>query len=163
MSFNKILAYNVESLLEDHLKKIEPDFNTMKHNYFILGSCNGLLCLLLQYNLNFVILWNPFLDLKSKASPTLVSHFGENDHLSCYGFGYDQVNLRYKVLIACINIDDFSEIVTRIYCSGENNWRTIQNLPGDIDCFPSSDRPVGKCVNGTLNWVVTIDDYILRS
>jgi len=108
----------MESLLEDHLNRIEPDFNAKRHNYFIIGSCNGLLCLL-QYNLNFVILWNPFLNLKSKASPTLVSHYGENDHLSYYGFGYDQVNLRYEVLIACINIYDFTEIVTIIYCSSE--------------------------------------------
>jgi F-box interacting protein len=153
-SSRTIIGYNVEPLLEDHLNRIEPDFKTMRHNYLIIGSCNGLLCLL-QYNLNFVILWNPFLNMKSHASPTLVSHYGENDHISYYGFGYDQVNLRYKVLIACINIDDFSEIVTRIYSSGENSWRTIQNFPGDIDCFPSSDdKRVGKCVNGTLNWVV---------
>ncbi|CAI8604297.1 unnamed protein product [Vicia faba] len=127
----------------------------MMCDYIILGTCNGLLCLLDEER-DVVILWNPFMNLKSEISPPLASPYGENSVMSYHGFGYyDQVNFKYKVLMVVFNFENVSQIATIIYTSGENSWRTIQNFP----CFmkvgsPNNKRYLGKFVSGTLNWLV---------
>ncbi|XP_004496819.1 F-box/kelch-repeat protein At3g23880-like [Cicer arietinum] len=154
-----IVSYNVESLLENNSTNSNPitPYNTFatNHNYVIVGLCKGLFCLI-DIEESYVILWNPLLNLKSKKSPTMVSLYGDDDSVSYHGFGYDHVNDKYKVLVNVCNFNKYGESVTRIYTSGENSWKTIENIPGDPDEI-HFDTSTGRLVSGNLNWVINKD------
>jgi F-box interacting protein len=142
----KIISYPIEPLMKNQQTPIKPEFTVMRNQYCILGSYNGLLCL---YDINQcnVILWNPSIKFESQISPTIES-FDGNKSLEYYGFGYDQVNDKYKLLVVMRNTRKVSETVTKMYTFGENSLKTICNFP----CIPM--WRLGKCVSGTLNWVV---------
>jgi len=143
----KIISYPLEPLLKNQSTPVKPVITIMRNQYRILGSYNGLLCL---YDINQcnVILWNPSIKFKSQISPTIDS-FDGNNSLEYYGFGYDQVNDKYKLLVVMQNRAKVGETVTEMYTFGENSLKTIHNFP----CIPI--WRLGKCVSGTLNWVVT--------
>ncbi|WJX14308.1 hypothetical protein P8452_04592 [Trifolium repens] len=158
----KIVSYNAESVLEaksaDSIAINSKSFDFMD-DYLIFGSCNGLLCVF-QPGENSLILWNPCMNLKSETSITFVSPFGENGFISYHGFGcydYDQVYVKYKLLIVSYNVDDFSETVTRMYTSGEDSWRTIQDFPYRSSSA-DENRYLGKFVSGNLNWLAKKED-----
>jgi F-box interacting protein len=158
----KIVSYNAESVLEaksaDSIATNSKSFDFMD-DYLIFGSCNGLLCVF-QPGENSLILWNPCMNLKSETSITFVSPFGENGFISYHGFGcydYDQDHVKYKLLIVSYNVDDFSETVTRIYTSGEDSWRTIQDFPYGSSSA-DENRYLGKFVSGNLNWLAKKED-----
>lgn len=144
----EILSYPMKPLLENPSTPVEPVTITMRHKYNILGSCNGLLCLYDSSQSNFR-LCNPSIKLKSNGFPIVASF--DNKIITHHGFGYDQVNDKYKLLVVVLNKDDFSEKVTRIYTFGENSWTTVSNFP----CNPG--MWLGKFVNGTLNWIINKD------
>ena len=154
------------SLLENPSTPIIPlvSFSTRLKEYRIIGSCNGLLCLYhkLLYN---VRLWNPSIELKSKLSPKIVSSYHEM--ITHHGFGYDQVNDKYKVLYIMLKVGDRGpEFVTRIYTFGENSWITVSNFPcephGRSGIYASGTlilrkRLMGKCccLNMTMFAILT--------
>ncbi|CAJ2629798.1 F-box/kelch-repeat protein At3g23880-like [Trifolium pratense] len=140
----KIVSYPLKPLFQNPSTPVKPvNFNgIMKHNYSIIGSCNGLLCLYCKSQTCFR-LCNPSINFKSKKSP---SHCWM---LIYYGFGYDQVNDKYKVLVVVQNKDDLSETLTKIYTFGEDSWKIIQNFP-----HTTPTEGLGKFVSGTLNWIV---------
>ncbi|XP_004496418.1 F-box/kelch-repeat protein At3g23880-like [Cicer arietinum] len=151
----KIISYDVESLLENQSIRsnpIEPYTFTMMQNYQVIGSCNGLLCL---YDLRqcYVVLWNPCLNLKSKRSPTTMNLYGDFENISYHGFGYDQENDKYKVLLTVYNFMKYGKSVALIFTSGAKSWKKIKNLPCDLDNF-RFDACSGRFVSGTLNWIV---------
>jgi len=62
------------------------------------------------------MLWNPSINLISKSYPTI-------DGFIYYGFGYDQVNDKYKLLV----VKAFSHIPeTIIYTFGENSFKNVK-------------------------------------
>jgi len=68
------------------------------------------------------------------------------------GFGYDQLNDKYKVLVSAHTLEeDNIKIVTKIYTFGENSWETLHNFP------VNPHRYLGKFVSGTLNWIFSKD------
>ena len=144
----ELVAYPVKPLLENPSTLVQPVTIGMTHRYSILGSCNGLLCLFDACQSNFR-LWNPFINFKSNTFPIVASF--HNKIITYHGFGYDQVNDKYKLLVFVHNRDDFSEKITRIYTFGENSWTTLPNFPS----YPGSW--LGKFVSGTLNWIVGKD------
>ncbi|KEH43627.1 putative F-box domain, galactose oxidase/kelch, beta-propeller, F-box associated interaction [Medicago truncatula] len=143
----EILSYPVKPLLENLSTPITPLNFSTGHCYDILGSCNGLICLYDIHQSNFT-LWNPSINLKSRTYPTIAS--SDNDVVVYHGFGYDQINDKYKVLVVVEDEDEDEETletVTRIYTFGENSCTTVPNFP----CDPHSN--LGIYVSGTLNWV----------
>jgi F-box interacting protein len=96
-------------------------------------------------------MYNPSIGLKSQSSPKI--NYMPDWWMEYIGFGYDQVNDKYKVLVVeCMdpNLDEeFGESLTKIYTFGEDSWRTIQELPRPLT------EDLGKYVNGTLNWIGT--------
>jgi F-box interacting protein len=90
-------------------------------------------------------MYNPSIGLKSKSSPKLIS--SRDWWMEYNGFGYDNVNDKYKVLaVVKYHNAEFSGSLTKIYTFGEDSWRTIEDFP---------DNPtegVGNYVSGTLNW-----------
>jgi F-box interacting protein len=137
-----VFYYPVEPLFENPSTPIQP---VKVSNCSIIGSCNGLLCL---YNIDqfCVKLWNPSVNLISKTSPTF-NGYGHDGFITHHAFGFDQLNDKYKVLLALQNKHTYSKKITLLYTFGENSWKKIQNCA----CDPISW--LGKYVSGTLNWV----------
>ncbi|XP_058745299.1 F-box/kelch-repeat protein At3g23880-like [Vicia villosa] len=142
----KIASFSLEPLFENSSTSVEPvTLRSMKNNQrCIIGSCNGLLCVF-NSSQNTVKLWNPSIRFKSNKSPQAVS---PDWHIMHYGFGYDQVNEKYKVLLVARNKYNFTQSLTKTYTFGENIWKTIPNFS-----FRPTKR-IGKFVNGTLSWMV---------
>ncbi|KEH24073.1 F-box protein interaction domain protein [Medicago truncatula] len=127
-------------LFENSLTRVEPGSFTVTTSRNILGSCYGLLCMYISSQRSFS-LYNLSIRFISKNSPKSSSL----DCVHCYyGFGYDQVNDKYKMLLVVHNTNDY---LTKIYTFGEDSWKTIPNFP----CTPT--MRLGKFVGGTLNWM----------
>ncbi|MED6199303.1 hypothetical protein PIB30_074733 [Stylosanthes scabra] len=129
-----------------------------RHYRVIIGSCNGLLCLLDEdcdgdgfLRHRAAMLWNPCTGL---TSPPL--EIG-GAFMVC-GFGYDHVNDKYKLF--GIVEKKHCESVTRIFTFGPNSsWRTMQyfpHRPGDRNNRAFLVGYVGLFVSGTatLNWLL---------
>lgn len=135
------------------------------NNQFIVGSCDGLVCFCDQNG--YLRLWNPCTRLESKKSPPVDLKPGRVNHrwfwdygglekrFAHYGFGYDQVNDKYKVLIA--DSRHGTLYATRVHSFGTDSWTTIQNFP----CALTSQ--VGKFASGTLNWLARKGDGSIKS
>jgi F-box interacting protein len=139
----------MKPLFENPSEPTKPVEFTMEHNFHILGSCNGLLCVFDNVG-GYVKLLNPSIGFESKKSPTIDCY--DKDMFipyHGYGFGYDHVNDKYKVLVRVRRaFSRFIEFVTKIYTFGENSWTTIHSSP----CFVNNWN--GQFVSGTLNWII---------
>ncbi|MED6211061.1 hypothetical protein PIB30_069948 [Stylosanthes scabra] len=113
-----------------------------ERNYYIVGSCNGLLCLLVMGDRSAVMLWNPCTSFTSEWLQT-------EAFVLRFAFGYDHVNDKYKFFAA-------SEIVSKIFTFGVNNhWKTIENSALLFNGFRSTMTEMrGEFVKGTFNWLV---------
>jgi F-box interacting protein len=145
----------LNSFFENPSARVIPDrYNNLENDqYYLLGSCNGFLCLYDPYpDQNKMIMYNPSIGLKSKSSPKIKPSVEWG--MLYNGFGYDHVNDKYKVLAVVEHDDgdsdaeDFGQSLTKVYTFGEDSWRTIQDLP-----YTPPKEQYGKYVSGTLNWV----------
>ncbi|MED6161784.1 hypothetical protein PIB30_063989 [Stylosanthes scabra] len=111
---------------------------------FIRGSCNGLLCLHHLQSRCFC-LWNP---CTRAASKWVRIEFASD---LTYGFGYDHVHDKYKLVTA------HKQYLTRIFTFGANSWTFGPNFP-----YPpvSLSGNTGKflSVTGTLNWMAKMKE-----
>ncbi|MED6143659.1 hypothetical protein PIB30_007961 [Stylosanthes scabra] len=125
-----------------------------ERHYNIVGSCNGLLCLLVRApRSTSVMLWNPCTGFTSESLQTgaLI--------MTC-GFGYDHVNHKYKFFAAMTMRTPNSqrEVVSKIFTFGMNHWKTIETSPvlfNPLDLFIVIDLRA-EFVNGTLNWLIPL-------
>jgi F-box interacting protein len=150
-------SYTLNSIFENPSTLVIDRFNGLEnadaYHYYILGSCNGFLCLYDPYpDQNKMIMYNPSIGLKSKSSPKIKPSVEWG--MLYNGFGYDHVNDKYKVLAVVEHDDgdsdaeDFGQSLTKVYTFGEDSCRTIQDLP-----YTGPNEKYGKYVSGTLNWV----------
>ncbi|KAL6992605.1 hypothetical protein U1Q18_010716 [Sarracenia purpurea var. burkii] len=106
----------------------------------IVGSCNGLICLL--YCPNCFILWNPStrdsrkLPPPPSPSPVTVRGFGRRSSLD-----------DYKVVRAIPTFNP-NQFTVEIFNLKDNSWRRIEGLREDI----LITKKVGTCLNGALHW-----------
>ncbi|KEH37761.1 putative F-box domain-containing protein [Medicago truncatula] len=150
---SKIASIPVKPLFENLSEPPKATEFSMEHEYGILGSCNGLLCLF-SFKEGYVTLLNPSIEWKSKISPTLDSYEYHKYWITYHGFGYDHVNDRYKVLaVVCVVANGIVKKLTQIHTFGENSWTSIPNFPSPSPMI-SRFSWVGKFVSGTLNWVI---------
>ncbi|GKD47625.1 F-box associated domain containing protein [Tanacetum coccineum] len=125
-----------KSLLENPLQQPQPD------EVRILGSCNGLLCIVEEWK-STLFIYNPTTRRSNLLpSPQLTSSFG-----LFYGFGYDELSNDYKVVIT----ETESKMATRIYSLNNRRWKEIGNFPW---AGPFDD---GKLLNGALHWAAGED------
>ncbi|MED6192456.1 hypothetical protein PIB30_010391 [Stylosanthes scabra] len=152
-------VFSVQSLLDNKHKPTNvASFKAPRH-FWIYGSCNGLLCLAHETDTGVMncILWNPCTGSTSESAPQITGGFG------FYGFGYDHISDRYK-LIGYLQ-ESRSNKSTIIYTFAPNSsWRTIP-AEDDVDFtplgHPPDECPIYDCnnmegvfVSNTLNWIV---------
>ncbi|XP_057414900.1 F-box/kelch-repeat protein At3g23880-like [Lotus japonicus] len=154
-----ILFFPVKSLLEAPSTITEEPYflGKLKSRYRIIGSCNGLVCLLgcrrfkftSKHECHWFSFWNPAMRKKSQKSPKVPIQ-GSNDQLdaSSYGFGYDHISDTYKVVSVS---NDIERNHVRVYNMGDDNWRDIGSFPTFV---PITGRTNGAHLNGTLNWLI---------
>ncbi|KAL8538630.1 hypothetical protein ACS0TY_000592 [Phlomoides rotata] len=149
-SWRSLLKEPIANKLEfDDVKYVDREVN-------LVGSCNGLVCLL-QDRKNFV-LWNPSTrmsfdlpDARQMSTLDMGSWI-----FPMYGFGYDESSDDYKVF-AIVTSKCYLRCppVCKLYSLNTHSWKTLG------DCYSpfSSDR-MGKFVNGKLHWFGIIGEEL---
>jgi F-box interacting protein len=131
----------------------------------VVGSCNGLVCLL-GYSLTrdddgqqemWLRLWNP-------ATRTISDKLGyiyfRDDMYQLqfwkFAFGYDNSTDTYKVVALHMGGDDITPTTeVQVLSFGNNAWRNIQSFPAMLAmlCFPDTQDYSGVHLNCTANWL----------
>ncbi|KAK8281192.1 hypothetical protein V6Z11_D09G225500 [Gossypium hirsutum] len=139
---HKSCSLTLKSIFEDpnvNTTEIEYPSKNESHSDWIVGSCNGLVCITIRENT--VLLLNPTLRV-SKRLPDI--GFKKRRGYTVYGFGFDASVDDYKV----VGVFCYPGIV-KVYSLRANCWRRIQDFP-----FEVFSNEAGKHVDGTLNWAV---------
>ncbi|XP_026411176.1 F-box/kelch-repeat protein At3g06240-like [Papaver somniferum] len=124
----------------------------------MLGSCNGLVCLMYNFrsfsgNGNgsgfctkfFFCIWNPAThEYKKVGEPTNKIAF---ENIGIYDFGCDYKNDDYKLVIGLNSTHTGS--VVQVYTLGSDSWGSFITIP----YFFYSNRKSGVLVNGNIHWL----------
>ncbi|XP_057803059.1 F-box/kelch-repeat protein At3g23880-like [Salvia miltiorrhiza] len=94
--------------------------NATLTEYRIVGSCNGLLCILHYQNIIFQ-LWNP----STRISKKLPEISNPNSGVWNFGFGWVESTNEYKVFVTVVHYYDNSK-VGKVYSSKTKSWKTIE-------------------------------------
>ncbi|CAI9099954.1 OLC1v1036857C1 [Oldenlandia corymbosa var. corymbosa] len=119
----------------------------------IVGSCNGLICVVVDYK--DVFLWNPCTKRSNKLpssgmkveDPELIVH----SNIMSYGFGYDEASNDYKVVVISSDLfgnGKFKSLAT-IFSLKTNSWKKVDHFN---ECIRDESCPF---VNGKLHWTAT--------
>ncbi|KEH23128.1 putative F-box domain-containing protein [Medicago truncatula] len=118
----------------------------------VVGCCNGLVCLLGYYKLEYwLYFYNPATRKVSDKLGSFTWTYGSN-----IAFGFDNSTDTYKV----VHINKMSRDV-KVFSLGDDIWRSIQSFPEF--CLTPSDLQhyidgVGVYFSSTLNWLVIRND-----
>ncbi|KAH1054573.1 hypothetical protein AAZX31_08G340300 [Glycine max] len=151
------IPYSINQLFENPSSDVDEDDYYQLNGYWIIGSCNGLVCLggyhgeedtIYEYWVQF---WNPATRMKSRKSPRLhvnpcCQGFDPSNSIG-FGFLYDDLSAIYKVVSVLSNCRSKKTEVW-VYNLGGNCWTNIFSCPN----FPIL-RQNGRLVNGTINWL----------
>jgi len=157
----------------------------------IVGSCNGLVCLLGcsftggHYIENSLSFWNPATRTKSDALVSFRSYRKHPHNETCkFALGYDNSTDTFKVVLLTLIVDGnlvaVGKTAARVFTlGGDNNnnnanaWRVIQYFPVVVVphrfCFTQCDNVY---LNNSINWLIchhkkkknlTIEQYVIVS
>ncbi|CAM8986093.1 unnamed protein product [Rhodiola kirilowii] len=138
----KLLLSRANGMLGSRYENFQNSWPKSK----IVGSCHGLICLTTGENEIFV--WNPALR-KSRKLPKsgipkpIPKGPGSPYRGSIYGFGYDEVNDDYNVVMIGT---DTCRLNVEVYSMKSNRWRRIGDAPYWLH------HEAGLSVCGTLVW-----------
>ncbi|WMV46688.1 hypothetical protein MTR67_040073 [Solanum verrucosum] len=148
--------YTLSSLFSESVTEVfDLNYrNEWPHSVMILGSVNGLICLVGErYDL---FLWNPSnRKYKKLPDPTSTMWFEQG---RIYGFGYDEFHDDYKLVDGFCSDDKSGLGGLKIYSLNSDSW-------GSVDDRQSQDeiRRGGKFVKGKLHWpTATVDHLIIN-
>ncbi|XP_058725771.1 F-box/kelch-repeat protein At3g23880-like [Vicia villosa] len=137
----------------NHFPK-ESKYKLMKWYCHVIGSCNGLTCLVNSLPVvnsprkNEFYLWNPSTRWVSKKPVSFLHSYQKFN----FSFGYDSLTNKYKVLA-------FHPNDVRILALGDNIWRNIQSSPTPLHEYSSfSHANHGVYLNNSLNWFALRDN-----
>ncbi|KAI5683110.1 hypothetical protein M9H77_04338 [Catharanthus roseus] len=149
---------------EQKLGKFEIPFSNRMAEFNVIGSCNGLLCLVNSLLDETLYIYNPFTSkFKELPKPTPVYQ----DQIVMYGFGFHPITNQYKVIKItyypnALNLNSIhrpgrgilllhrhSNSSVQVFCVGKssNQWRNIGKIPYKLqkNCSP-------VLLNGRLHW-----------
>ncbi|XP_058741961.1 F-box/kelch-repeat protein At3g23880-like [Vicia villosa] len=165
-----VIPYSVNSLLDN------PSFDFSVDSYYlvqdkgcsnIVGSCNGLICLVGEYNTYeyyeyLFRLWNPATGTTSPKFGFLGSLHdppaGPVSRYDCcykFTFGCDNSTSTYKLVASSYDAHAHRSYV-RILSFGDNVWRNIQSFPVDplySDLSYQYYGDVSVYFKSTINWL----------
>lgn len=149
-------SYPLDSVFTDIITNI-PHFEYVPYNFgdylrfdlncFIIGSCNGILCIA-NDSKDVVILWNPsirkFKELPLFKKPQGFSHMEDTnfsfDRATNFSFGYDSLRDNYKVIVVFTydkgGIGNWvNKAEVKVYTLGTNFWRSVMESPFGVVPF----------------------------
>ncbi|XP_058725745.1 F-box/kelch-repeat protein At3g23880-like [Vicia villosa] len=144
---NRISLHNpsiLRSLLENTSINLFPNDNKyklMKRIFHIIGTCNGLTCLVSTRETEFY-LWNP---ATRRLSQKLASFHHDSKPRFNFSFGYDNLTHKYKVVA-------FRPNKVAVLTLGDNVWKSIQSFPTYPYNYTSIHTNTGVYLNNSLNW-----------
>ncbi|KAK7338968.1 hypothetical protein VNO77_19603 [Canavalia gladiata] len=161
------VSRSVRSLFDHPVPAVIQDLRyQIKDKYFLVGSCNGLFCMIVANNKirrirptsgdRGVYVWNAATRLISQKLPAFQVDWYRLVRTT-FGFGYDIVSDTYKV-VAVHSVQDecygSNKTEVEIYIMGESYyWRRLRNFPHVV----LDEDAVCIMNNGTLNWVALYD------
>lgn len=131
------IPYSINQLFENPSSDVDEDDYYQLNGYWIIGSCNGLVCLggyhgeedtIYEYWVQF---WNPATRMKSRKSPRLhvnpcCQGFDPSNSIG-FGFLYDDLSAIYKVVSVLSNCRS-KKIEVRVYL-GDKCWTKTFSSP----------------------------------
>lgn len=125
-----------------HAARIDYPVETTPSSISLVGSCNGLVCIVVDSEQIYI--WNPSTRKSNKLND---SGFIRRQHwYTIYGFGYDEINDDYNI-VAILRALNHAKIETKVYSLKSEKWRRIEEFPS---FFPFYGW--GKYVDGKLHW-----------
>ncbi|KAL6971097.1 hypothetical protein U1Q18_030779, partial [Sarracenia purpurea var. burkii] len=130
---------------------VDLDFLYRKPDEFaeIVGSCNGLICLL--YATNCFILWN----LTTRDSRELPPPPSPSPDNTVKGFGCPS-SLGDYMVVQAIPTGNPNQFTFEIFSLKDNSWRRIEGPREDILIW----EKVGTFLNGALHWLGSSSDFL---
>ncbi|XP_043718177.1 F-box protein At3g07870-like [Telopea speciosissima] len=135
-------------------KPVKLDLPFKLSNIGIVGSCNGLVCLLGFSRVYDVIVWNPFTRDFNKLPYAPLKFPGRTvSRFPVMGFGYSPSKDVYKVIrVIYFHVDrtwsSSCSSLVQVHTLGSDSWRRIGEIPFEIRDWLS-----GVFVNGALHWI----------
>ncbi|XP_031113999.1 F-box/kelch-repeat protein At3g23880-like [Ipomoea triloba] len=127
---------------------IDYPMKTPHNSVWIIGSCNGLVCIAIEEK--YLFIWNPTTGkFKKVPDPGVKLKAG---FYFMYGFGYDELNDDYKVVgVFCVfHATNSCETEVMVYSMKGDFWRKIEDLKGGFLL-----NEAGKYANGKIHWAVS--------
>ncbi|AES87360.1 F-box protein interaction domain protein [Medicago truncatula] len=171
-----LLAFPISRLLENSSTTIHYDpcyrLNHSDGSWRVVGSCNGLLCLLDRNTSpagQRLCLWNPATRKKSKFV------LGPRKYTKFF-FGYDYLTETYKVIAFRVKLDmGNGNAMVKVLSIGNSSWRNIQCLMLPLYWYQPNNNCTRVHLNGTINWLavrnyfdkylngITVVEYVIVS
>ncbi|XP_076948104.1 F-box/kelch-repeat protein At3g23880-like [Bidens hawaiensis] len=152
----KIKACNLHNLLYDNsiksLLELDYPLRVLPNYVYIVGSCNGLLCMM-DAEMGVRFIWNPSTRKANQLPPSGYINTRPDWHVRL-GFGYQESTGDYKVVELSFNNKDKRETFVKIYSLKSGNWKNIGVCPHRYSFYDG----FGKFCNGALHWVASKDD-----
>ncbi|XP_057802355.1 F-box/kelch-repeat protein At3g23880-like [Salvia miltiorrhiza] len=142
---------SLRSMLDDPFTnqfRVCDSLNIGKGSISVVGSCNGLVCIL--HELKHFILWNPSTRMSRKL-PDL-DHKSKRGHITSCGFGFDYLSGDYKVfgILSIFWVTARYEAISKVYSLETNSWKSVKI--GGVPLFSEQ----GKFASGKLHWHRTV-------
>ncbi|KAK1391288.1 F-box domain-containing protein [Heracleum sosnowskyi] len=154
----------------DSLKSLELDssFKYLFSDSQFVGASNGLMCVFQfdpedLYAHEFSYFLNP-ITRKCIIIPSVPPELPKYNAMFFCGFGYDEVNNDFKMLMIAQPKDQFDgdRFFVILYSLKTNVWTRIQNVPGNISFGRSNPYSGtmfgGVFASGSLHWTATTED-----
>ncbi|XP_058736935.1 F-box/kelch-repeat protein At3g23880-like [Vicia villosa] len=166
---NSVVPFSVSRLVENPLITLpnNPCYGLRdKECRFVIGSCNGWLCLLgysclSEYRQIWFRFWNPATGKISQKLGYFWDHMlGLYTHFK-FAFGYDNSSETYKIVLSILD-EAANRTNVRVLTVGDNVWRSIQSFPAVSLPFRYTNPGVndGVYLNGSLNWLALRHSFL---
>jgi F-box interacting protein len=160
-----VSTLSYETLQVSLTQPVPPPYFGMakKVRVYLVGSCNGLVCLHANYGLN-VVIWNTATKETNVVSNSNLPRYPAGYHtvIDGIGFGFDAKTNDYKILNLLSLYDDPNSIQSKkivqseVYSLSADSWRKGDSPP----CFLFSClRPMDTYINGVASWNASVANW----